>query len=47
MGMWVRRQIGRGIEQLDRGEGIPGDVAKERLQQRKAAWLKQNSVTKP
>jgi hypothetical protein len=44
---FINAKIRRGIEQLGRGEGIPGDVAKERLQQRKAAWLKQNSATKP
>jgi hypothetical protein len=43
----INAKIRRGIEQLDRCEGIPGDVAKERLQQRKAAWLKQDSATKP
>jgi hypothetical protein len=30
----INAKIRRGIEQLDRGEGIPGDVSKERLQQR-------------
>ena len=43
----IGAKIRRGIEQLDRGEGIPGNEAKERLQQRKAAWLKQNSAKKP
>jgi len=43
----ISAKIRRGIEQLDRGEGIPGDVARERLQQRKAAWLKQSSASKP
>ena len=40
-------KVRRGMEQLDRGEGIAEDVAKERLQQRKADWLKQNPATKP
>jgi hypothetical protein len=39
----INVKISRGIEQLARGEGIPGDVAKERI----AAWLHQNSATKP
>jgi hypothetical protein len=44
---YINAKIRRGIEQLERGEGIPGDVVKERLQHRKTAWLKQNPVTKP
>jgi hypothetical protein len=44
---FINIKIRRGIEQLDRGEGIPGDVASERLQQRKAAWLEQNPAAKP
>jgi hypothetical protein len=43
----INAKIRRGMEQMERGEGIPGDVAKDRLQRRKAAWLKQNPVTKP
>jgi hypothetical protein len=43
----INAKIRRGIDQLDRGKGICGDVAKERMQQREAAWLKQNSATKP
>ncbi len=44
---FINAKIRRGIEQLDRGEGIPGDVAWERLQQRKTAWLEQHPATKP
>jgi len=44
---FINAKIRRGIEQLDRGEGIPGDVAQERLRNRKAAWLEQNLATKP
>ncbi len=33
----VRRKIDRGIEQLDRGLGIPGPEARARLGQRKNA----------
>jgi len=33
----VRRKIDRGIEQLDRGLGIPGPEARARLRQRKSA----------
>ena len=36
----IHEKIGGGLEQLDRGEGIPGDEARARLQERKAAWLK-------
>jgi antitoxin ParD1/3/4 len=32
----VRRKIDRGIEQLDRGLGIPGAEARARLRQRKS-----------
>ena len=32
----VRRKIDRGIEQLDRGLGIPGPEARARLRQRKS-----------
>jgi antitoxin ParD1/3/4 len=31
-------KITRGLEQLDRGEGIPGEEARQRLQKQKAAW---------
>ena len=34
----VDAKIRRGIEQLERGEGIPGDIARVRLQQRKHDW---------
>ncbi|HME11003.1 MAG TPA: hypothetical protein VKG25_28370 [Bryobacteraceae bacterium] len=44
---FINAKIRRGIEQLDRGEGIPGDVAWERLQQRKTAWLEQHPATEP
>jgi predicted transcriptional regulator len=32
-------RIERGIAQLDRGEGIPGEELRARLEKRKAAWL--------
>ena len=35
----LNEKIARGLAQLDRGEGIPGDEARARLQERKAAWL--------
>ncbi|MBI3694237.1 MAG: type II toxin-antitoxin system ParD family antitoxin [Acidobacteria bacterium] len=34
----IGQKISHGVGQLDRGEGIPGDVARKRLQQKKAAW---------
>jgi hypothetical protein len=38
-------KIGRGLAQLDRGEGMPGDEARAQLQERKAAWLKDDPAT--
>jgi len=35
----IHQAIGEGLAQLDRGEGIPGDVSRARLQERKAAWI--------
>ena len=43
----INAKILRGIEQLDRGEGIPGDAARERLQNRKEVWLTKNPTAKP
>ena len=34
----IDAKIARGIAQLDRGGGVSGEVAKARLQQRKADW---------
>ena len=34
----INEKIARGIAQLDRGEGVSGDVARARLQRRKADW---------
>ena len=36
----IHQEIGRGLDELDRGEGIPGDVSRARLQEKKADWLK-------
>jgi antitoxin ParD1/3/4 len=41
----INEKIARGIEQLDRGEGVSGEVARERLKQRKAEWLRDNGET--
>ena len=35
----INGKIERGIAQLDRGEGIPGEELRARLEKRKAAWL--------
>jgi antitoxin ParD1/3/4 len=35
----INAKISRGLAQLDAGEGISGDLARTRLQERKAAWL--------
>lgn len=39
----INAKIERGLAQLDRGEGIPGDRLRERLEADKAAWLKDRS----
>ena len=37
----IHEQIGLALARLDRGEGIPGDQSRARLQDKKAAWLDQ------
>jgi len=37
----IHEEIGRGLAQLDRGEGISGDESRARLQEKKANWLNQ------
>lgn len=37
----IHAKIGIGLAQLDRGEGVSGEVSRARLQERKAVWLKQ------
>lgn len=39
----IRAKIDRGLAQLDRGEGIPGEELRARLAADKAAWLKGRS----
>jgi len=39
----IDEKIGRGLAQLDRGEGIPGDQLRSRLQAAKSAWFAENS----
>jgi len=34
----INEKIARGIAQLDRGENVSGEVARARLQRRKADW---------
>jgi Arc/MetJ-type ribon-helix-helix transcriptional regulator len=34
----IHEKIARGVAQLDRGEGVSGEVAQARLQRRKADW---------
>ena len=36
----INAKIKRGLAQLDRGEGLPGDGLRARLEADKAAWLK-------
>jgi antitoxin ParD1/3/4 len=38
-GKIVDEEIALGIAQLDRGEGVPGEVARKRLQDRKARFI--------
>jgi Arc/MetJ-type ribon-helix-helix transcriptional regulator len=35
----IETKISRGLAQLDSGEGVPGNLARARLQERKARWL--------
>ena len=35
----INAKIERGLAQLDRGEGIPGDQLRKRLEADRAAWL--------
>jgi antitoxin ParD1/3/4 len=35
----IRTKIDSGLAQLDRGEGIPGEKLRKRLEADKAAWL--------
>ena len=35
----IHAAIGDGLAQLDRGEGVPGEVSRSRLQEKKAAWI--------
>jgi hypothetical protein len=37
----IHEKIGIGLAQLDRGEGVPGEVSRAWLQDKKEAWLKQ------
>jgi antitoxin ParD1/3/4 len=39
----INAKIERGVAQLDRGEGIPGDDLRKRLEADKAAWLADRS----
>ena len=39
----LNAKIERGLAQLDRGEGMPGDQLRTRLAADKAAWLKDRS----
>lgn len=36
----INAKIERGLAQLDRGEGLPGDGLRARLEADKAGWLK-------
>lgn len=39
----INAKLARGLAQLDRGEGIPGEQLRARLADDKAAWLKDRS----
>lgn len=34
----IGAKVSRGLAQLERGEGLSGDMARDRLQKKKAAW---------
>lgn len=44
---FIEGKIRRGMEELERGEGIPGDEARQRLAVRKAAWFSEHQNVKP
>jgi antitoxin ParD1/3/4 len=39
----INEKIARGLAQLDRGEGVGGEVAQKRLQRRQSDWLRKQS----
>ena len=43
-GNWtdIEEELSIRLAELDRGEGISGDVSRARLQERKAAWIAEN-----
>jgi antitoxin ParD1/3/4 len=43
----IDEKIGRGLKQLDRGEGVPGEQARAALQERKAVFLEQEPRRRP
>ena len=38
----INAKIARGLDQLNSGQSVSGDIARARLQERKAAWLNEN-----
>ena len=38
----IDSKIRRGLEELDRGESISGEVSRARLKEKKVAWLREN-----
>ena len=40
----IEGKVERGLAQLDRGEGIPGEQLRERLNAEKEAWLAKHGV---
>jgi hypothetical protein len=43
----IEEKIGRGLQQLDRGEGIPGEQARAALRERKAVFPEQEARHHP
>jgi len=43
----INAKIAHAIEQLDSGEGISGEIAREHLQARKAKWLNEKPPKRP
>jgi antitoxin ParD1/3/4 len=40
----IQAKISRGLAQLDRGEGISGELSRSRLEEKKRAWLEENDA---
>jgi hypothetical protein len=39
----IHEKIGLGLAQLDRGEGVSGELSRKQLHEKQVAWLKQET----